>query len=134
MSTVLLPLVTSSTYPFNASLATPPFRWIEGNRFLSPLSLLSLCARESWFACEFCRASLSKLFIKENRELEYGNQLGRIEIWFLDSLLMIRLLVCFDFFFFFFGIKFRFLIKLFRIEYLFCIFVFFLNIAEINWS
>lgn len=40
----------------------------------------------------------------------------------------------FRFFFFFFGIKFRFLIKLFRIEYLFCIFVFFLNIAEINWS
>lgn len=105
---------------------------IEGNRFLSSPSPYVYVDRD--LHVNFVSRALSKLFIKENREWEYGNQLGRIEIWFLDSLLMIRLLVFFDLFFFL-ELNSDFLIKLFESnDWIFILFFFFLNIAEVNRS
>lgn len=97
--------------------STPPrvrlSRWIEGNRFpsLPPPSLpvYVICMR---ILChELYQSCLSKRI--GSGKWEYGESIR--EDWnmiFRFSLLMIRLLVFFDFFFF--GIKFGFLIKLFE--------------------
>lgn len=70
-----------------------------------------------WFACEFCVTSFIKAVYQRESGVgsgNMGNQLGRIEIWFLDFRFWWSDCSCFLIFFFFFGIKFGFLIKLFE--------------------